>query len=92
MGVRTIKIFTVLNSHCYVPFGIPASPGFSTCLAATSPVNQCSWESATATVWALAATATSREEEGNYEHGFLLILSTSVSGCSAESMMLLCKW
>lgn len=34
-----------------------------------------------ATAWALEATATSREEEGNYEQSFLQILSalTSVS-------------
>lgn len=40
------------------------------------PVNPCFWESVTATAWAPAATATSQEEEGNYEHGFLQILTT----------------
>lgn len=65
----------------YVLFGISASPGSSTCLAVTTPANHCFWESVMATAWALVATATSQEEEGNYEHSFLQILSalTSVS-------------
>lgn len=40
--------------------------------------------------WAPAATATSREEEGNYEHGFLQTLSmlTSIAQCGGGSVAL----
>lgn len=45
--------------------GPPASRGSGACSAATTRTAPCSWENATATAWAPAATATSREEAGN---------------------------
>jgi hypothetical protein len=64
------------NAVACVPFGLSASPGSGICLAATTLMNPCSWESAMAMAWALVATATSREEEGKSEHSSLQTLSS----------------